>query len=119
MFPPPTIHSDMARERQRDLIARAGRNADLGQGPTHRPRTPRKEVTTMADAPTPLPGRRELAHRCGDGIEVFLIWSEPDDRLTVTVSDARSGRRFVVEADRGNALDVFYHPYAHALREAA
>jgi len=73
----------------------------------------------MADAPTPLPGRRELAHRAGDGIEVSLIWSEPDDRLTVTVSDSRSGRQFVVEADRSNALDVFYHPYAHDLRDAA
>ena len=62
---------------------------------------------------------RELAYRDDDGIEVSLIWSEPEDRLTVTVFDSRSGEQFAVDAGRDNALDVFYHPYAHAALQAA
>jgi hypothetical protein len=62
---------------------------------------------------------RELAHRADDGIEVSLVWSALEDRLTVTVSESRSGVRFEVDAERENALDVFYHPYAHAARQAS
>ena len=59
---------------------------------------------------------RELAFRSGDGIEVSLFWNEREDRLTVIVSESRSGEQFVLEAAHDNALDVFYHPYAHAAR---
>jgi len=68
---------------------------------------------TMEAAP------RELAFRAGDGIEVSLVWSALDDRLTVIVSESRSGLRFEVDAERENALDVFYHPYAHTARQSA
>jgi hypothetical protein len=61
---------------------------------------------------------RELACRADDGLEVALLWSEDDNRLAVTVSDSRSGDGFVVDAARDNALDVFYHPYAHAAPRA-
>jgi len=61
---------------------------------------------------------RELAFRAEDGIEVSLVWSAIEDRLTVSVFDSRSGDRFAVDAGRDNALDVFYHPYAHASRAA-
>jgi len=62
---------------------------------------------------------RELAFRAGDGIEVSLLWSALENRLTVTVSESRSGEQFALDAAHDNALDVFYHPYAHAARQAA
>lgn len=64
-------------------------------------------------------GIRELAYRANNGLEVALLWSELDNRLAVSVSDVRSGERFVLDAENDNALDVFYHPYAHAARQAA
>ena len=62
---------------------------------------------------------RELARRVGGDLEVTLVWSELEDRLAVSVSDSRSGEHFVVDAENDNALDVFYHPYAHAAGRAA
>jgi len=62
---------------------------------------------------------RELAFRADDGIEVSLVWNELEDRLTVTVFDSRSGEVLVLDAGHDNALDVFYHPYAHARPQAA
>lgn len=66
----------------------------------------------MAD--TTLETPRELAHRVNDGVEVMLLWSKLDNRLTVQVSDAKSGDFLQLEAERDNALEVFYHPYAYA-----
>lgn len=57
---------------------------------------------------------RELAYRENDGIQVSLVWRTADDRLTVRVEDTRSGVSFELAADRENALDVYYHPYAYA-----
>ena len=56
----------------------------------------------------------ELAYRAGDGVEVSLLWSPADGRLTVTVEDAKTDERFSLEARADNALEVFYHPYAYA-----
>jgi hypothetical protein len=42
---------------------------------------------------------RELAYRANDGLEVALLWSELEDRLAVSVSDVRSGERFVLDAE--------------------
>jgi hypothetical protein len=64
-----------------------------------------------ADAPL-----RELAFRAGDGVEIALLWSPEADRLVVSVHDTRSGHVFEVPASSDHALDVFYHPYAHAAR---
>jgi hypothetical protein len=61
---------------------------------------------------TELP--RELAYRCGDGLEVTLFWRATDDELTVCVSDHRRGAYFVVTPEPHLALDVFYHPYSYA-----
>lgn len=58
--------------------------------------------------------KEELAQRTEDGMNVKLLWSRADNRLAVEVSDARSGRHFELEAPRDRALDVYYHPYAHA-----
>jgi hypothetical protein len=62
---------------------------------------------------------RELARRANGGLEVTLFWSEFEDRLAVTVSDSLSGEWFFLDAESDNALDVFYHPYAHAALQAA
>jgi hypothetical protein len=57
---------------------------------------------------------RELAHRATDGLEVMLFWHEATNELTVSVSDERTGAYFELDAEPDEALDVFYHPYAHA-----
>jgi len=58
--------------------------------------------------------RRELDRRSGDGLDVRLFWNERDGHLTISVADGRTGDRFELEAEPGNALDVFHHPYAYA-----
>lgn len=58
--------------------------------------------------------QRELAHRANDGLEVSLFWRKADDRLTVVVSDSRTGDSFALAAASDNALEVFYHPFAYA-----
>jgi hypothetical protein len=61
----------------------------------------------------------ELAERSGDGFAVALLWDrDRDGRLWVRV-DHESGETFDVEAEAGNALDVFYHPFAYSLPAAA
>ena len=57
---------------------------------------------------------RELARRTNDGVDVALLWSPVDNRLTVVVEDTRLNERFELETRPGNALEVFYHPYAFA-----
>jgi hypothetical protein len=63
-------------------------------------------------------GRRapmtELAYRQNDGLSVALLWNRAKERLTVAVSDDRTGEHFELEAAPDNALDVFNHPYAYA-----
>ena len=56
----------------------------------------------------------ELAYRSGDGIVVSLLWSREDDHLTVAVFDSHTDEGFELSAEPTNALDVFYHPFAHA-----
>jgi hypothetical protein len=57
---------------------------------------------------------RELAYRATGGLEVVLFRDEATDELTVSVSDERTGAYFEFAAAPDEALDVFYHPYAHA-----
>jgi hypothetical protein len=60
---------------------------------------------------------RELASRANDGLEVTLFWIQSTNRLVVSVSDKRTGDRFALPTEDSNALDVFYHPFAHAARK--
>jgi hypothetical protein len=62
---------------------------------------------------------RELAHRVDGGIDVTLLWSACENRLAVTVFDVHVGELLVLDAESDEALDVFYHPYAHAASQAA
>jgi hypothetical protein len=58
---------------------------------------------------------REMDHRHSDGIDVRLLWDSADDRVVVTVTDAKAGEALeLVVASHENALDVFHHPYAYA-----
>ena len=59
--------------------------------------------------------KRELDSRCSDGIDVRLVWDSEDGRVSVVVSDTRTGEIFEIGVpDRARALDVFHHPYAYA-----
>jgi hypothetical protein len=74
----------------------------------------RREEPMTADIDTSRSQFRELAHRENDGVEVVLFWHELTSKLTVSVSDVRSGRYFELAAAPEDALDVFNHPYAFA-----
>lgn len=56
----------------------------------------------------------ELAHRANDGLEVTLFWNQGDNTLSVSVVDERTGAYFELPAPADSALDVYYHPFAHA-----
>ncbi len=61
---------------------------------------------------------RELDHRHNDGIDVWLLWREADNRVLVSVADARTGNRFTIEVPEGEpVLDFFHHPYAYAANQ--
>lgn len=57
---------------------------------------------------------RELDHRRADGIDVRLLWSQPDGRILLAVSDSKTGDAFSVEVEPGDALEAFHHPYSYA-----
>ena len=62
----------------------------------------------------------ELAERSGDGFSVRLFWDrDRSGRLWVSVLREDSGEAFAVDAAPDNALDVFYHPFAYCLPQAA
>jgi hypothetical protein len=57
---------------------------------------------------------RELAARENDGISVRLLWHPRMNAVTVSVEDARVGDCFEFAIPPDQALDAFYHPFAHA-----
>ena len=70
------------------------------------------EETSIAAHTTEAP--LELDHRCGDGLEVWLLWTASTNRLAVRVQDAKLDEAFEVEVEHAEALDAFRHPYAYA-----
>jgi hypothetical protein len=56
----------------------------------------------------------ELAYRSNDGLEVWLLWTRLENRLSVVVHDGRQETSFELDVDPERALDVFHHPYAYA-----
>jgi hypothetical protein len=64
-------------------------------------------------------GRRELAQRTSDGIEVTLLWTESTNVITIAVIDSRSADELEFEVDGTSALDAFNHPYAYAATHRA
>ena len=63
---------------------------------------------------TALTGRRELAYRANDGIEVTLFWSKAQNTVSLEVIDTRSGVILGLDVDHHAALEAFHHPYAYA-----
>jgi hypothetical protein len=76
---------------------------------------PDQESHSRAQVPTALDTRhRELAHRSNNGVNVTLSWDTETDELLVCVDDERRNVYFELQPARDLALDVYYHPYAHA-----
>jgi hypothetical protein len=55
----------------------------------------------------------ELAHRVNGGIEVTLYWSAVDDSTFIEVWQSASDETIGYPVAREQALDAFYHPFAH------
>ena len=59
---------------------------------------------------------RELHHRSGDGIDVWLMWDPGTDSVHVRVNDRKAGNNFEIPVKaRHQAMDVFHHPFAYAV----
>ena len=60
--------------------------------------------------------RTELASRETNGVTVRLLWSRSTNLVTVAVDDATNDDYFELILDEHEqALDVFQHPFAHAV----
>jgi hypothetical protein len=62
-------------------------------------------------------GRRELAHRASNGIEVTLYWGPTTGEVVVEVVDHSTEHAFELSVPSECALDAFHHPYAYASRQ--
>jgi hypothetical protein len=60
---------------------------------------------------------RELDHRRDAGIDVRLLWEPQTDRVSLALTDERSGESLSFDVDPSEALTAFHHPYAHASDE--
>lgn len=60
--------------------------------------------------------RRELAHRVSGGTEFTLFWSADDDTTSVEIRQHEAGVVLEFAVPREQALDAFYHPFAHLVR---
>lgn len=58
--------------------------------------------------------RRELAHRVSGGMEVTLYWSASDNSTHIEVWQPSTDESLAFAVAREQALDAFYHPFAHA-----
>jgi hypothetical protein len=68
----------------------------------------------MAGATRIETGRRELAHRSADGVEVTLLWNPVSDTVSVQVIEHDTEACFELPVARDQALNAFTHPYAYA-----
>ena len=62
---------------------------------------------------------RELDFRSANGLEVALLWEPETNRVSVSVSDRRSGDDFTLDVDPAKALDAFHHPYSFSAARGA
>ena len=58
--------------------------------------------------------RLELERRADANVEVSLLWSRADNRVSVCVVDSKAGYTFELPVEDESPLDVFHHPYAYA-----
>jgi hypothetical protein len=68
----------------------------------------------VAETITYQTGRRELAHRASNGIEVTLYWGPTTGEVVVEVIDHSTCEAFELAVPSECALDAFHHPYAYA-----
>jgi hypothetical protein len=64
------------------------------------------------DAPA-IDSRRELARRASGGIEVALYWNPDDGTTSIEIWQADSELTLHFGVRRSQALEAFYHPFAH------
>jgi hypothetical protein len=70
-------------------------------------------------APTAVDARRELARRVGAGFEVTLFWDAVDDTTSIEIWHEASHETLCFAVPSEDALDAFYHPFAHLRTVAA
>jgi hypothetical protein len=56
---------------------------------------------------------RELDHRAGDGMEVWLLWNAETEDVLVSVAE-EDGVVIEFKVPPADALDAFHHPYVYA-----
>jgi hypothetical protein len=57
--------------------------------------------------------QRELAHRFGGCVEVTLFWDVDEDSTNIEVRHPATGEMLSFDVPADEALDAFYHPFAH------
>ena len=60
--------------------------------------------------------RRELAYRVSGGTEFTLYWSADDGTTSVEIHQPESDVTLEFAVPREQALDAFYHPFAHLVQ---
>ena len=84
----------------------------MTQGTTLSRTRPFRDSSAMASTSS----HRELHHRSGDGIDVWLMWDPGTDSVRVRVNDRKAGNNFEIPVKaRHQAMDVFHHPFAYAV----
>ncbi len=68
-------------------------------------------MTTMIEATN---GRKVIAKRTRDGVEVSLVWSGVAEQLTVEVLDTATNMGYELEVSGAEAYRVYDDPDAHA-----
>ena len=66
-------------------------------------------------APTPgVDIVKELDQRVEDGLHITLLWNQTQDRVSVSVFDAKPGNALEFPVQREEAMEAFHHPHAFA-----
>lgn len=61
---------------------------------------------------------RELDFRTSDGIDVWLLWNQQTNHVSIALDDRHLGTSVLFEVDGADALHAFHHPYAYAPTDA-
>jgi hypothetical protein len=102
----PATTRDPSLRRERWISPRS--RVDIGDDKEAEMSKARFEETAQGDR------QRELDRRTSDGIEVRLLWDALTHRVSLALSDERSGESFTFEVDPSEALSAFQHPFACA-----
>jgi hypothetical protein len=64
-------------------------------------------------APTISNPGRELARRVSGGIKITLYWNADDNTTSIEIRQPETKETLSFAVDGDQALDAFYHPFAH------